>query len=119
MQAFSACLPCQENARENYSLINMSGKFGSSLQCWGRGGARGGLGGYSPPSEGGRRFFRRFLAPKYPENHILAPSSEESAPRRKIPGAIPVLGKCQGSPSFRFARHQVFVLHVFCIEESL
>ena len=33
MQAFSACLPCQENARENYSLINMSGKFGSSLQC--------------------------------------------------------------------------------------
>ena len=27
-----------------------------------RGSAMGGLGGYSPPSEGGKQFFRRFLA---------------------------------------------------------
>ena len=62
-----------------------------------RGGARGGLGGYSPssehpspPSEGDKRFFfGDFWHLKHPKNHILAPSSEESAPRRKIPCATP------------------------------
>ena len=34
-------------------------------------------------------FFGDFWHLQYPENHILSPSSEESAPRRKIPGATP------------------------------
>ena len=40
----------------------------------------------SPPSEGGKQFFEDFYHLYYPENHILTPSSKESAPRWKIPG---------------------------------
>ena len=62
------------------------------------GGARGGL-------ERAKAPYRNMLAPRrkvknyfigdfwhlqYPERHISAPSSEESAPCRKIPGATPV-----------------------------
>ena len=56
-----------------------------------RGGAKGGLGGYSSPSEHASPrwkvkaiFSEIFGIYKYPEKHILAPSSEESAPRRKF-----------------------------------
>ena len=41
----------------------------------------------APPSEGEKLFCRRFLHLQYPESRILAHSSEESAPCRKIPGA--------------------------------
>ena len=41
----------------------------------------------SPPSEGVKLFFRSFLKLKYPVKGTLAPSSEASAPIRKIPGA--------------------------------
>ena len=71
-----------------------------------RGGARGGLGGYNPPSEHAspRRkvksdFFGDFWPLQYPENHIFVASSEESAPLRKIPGASPDL-----FPLVNFAR---------------
>ena len=60
------------------------------------GGDMGGLGRAIAPSEHAspRRkvkseFFGDFWHSMYPENHILAPSLEESAPRRKIPGATP------------------------------
>ena len=72
----------------NYSIHRLLGA---------RGGARGGLGGYSPPAEHAgllvrrwKRFFGDFWHLYYHENHILAPSSEESAPHRQIPGATPV-----------------------------
>ena len=41
------------------------------------------------PSEGETRFFGDFWHLQYPKSHILAPSSEESATRRKIPDATP------------------------------
>ena len=46
----------------------------------------------SPPSEGEKPFCRRFWHLQYPESCILAPSSEESAPCKKIPGATPDFG---------------------------
>ena len=36
-------------------------------------------------------FFGDYWHLQNPKNHILVPSSEESAPRRKIPGATPAL----------------------------
>ena len=62
----------------------------------GRGGARGGLGGYSPPSEhasppseGEMHFLEIFGIHSTLKTIFLAPSYEELAPRRKIPGATP------------------------------
>ena len=55
-----------------------------------RGGARGGLEGAIAPRRKVKNYFVGDIWHlQYPESHILAPSSEESAPRRKIPGATP------------------------------
>ena len=47
----------------------------------------------APPSEGENYFVGDLWHLQYRERRILAPSSEESAPCRKIPGATPAHGR--------------------------